>query len=91
MAPSVCARLPVLVCMCVCVCVCVCVCPQDRLVAPTPEERQVLKDVLQAQLKECNFETFYDVGRSGETTHSLPSPSPRTLHVSTPAHESWWH
>jgi hypothetical protein len=81
MAPSVCARLPVLVF----------VCPQDRLVAPTPEERQVLKDVLQAQLKECNFETFYDVGRSGETTHSPHSPSPRALHVSTPAHESWWH
>mmetsp|Transcript_25979 Transcript_25979/g.68168 ORF Transcript_25979/g.68168 Transcript_25979/m.68168 type:complete len:592 (-) Transcript_25979:78-1853(-) len=41
---------------------------KDRFVAPTVEERKVLSELLKAQLVECNFETFYDVGRGDEGT-----------------------
>eukprot|EP00035_Acanthoeca_spectabilis_P022042 m.441661 g.441661 ORF g.441661 m.441661 type:complete len:575 (-) comp18690_c0_seq1:1374-3098(-) len=36
---------------------------KDRLVEPTEEVRRILLDVLKAQLKECNHELFFDIGR----------------------------
>lgn len=39
---------------------------KDRLVSPTTEEIRVLVDLLKAQLQECNYETFYDIGRGDD-------------------------
>eukprot|EP00038_Savillea_parva_P007844 m.172882 g.172882 ORF g.172882 m.172882 type:complete len:590 (-) comp13601_c0_seq1:83-1852(-) len=46
---------------------------KDRLVAPSDDERRLMTDFLNAQLKECNSETFVDVGRGDNAeTDGLP-------------------